>query len=231
MPWLATGLPAVERRWLMAILAVALAARLAAIGAIVAGNAPKHDDQFVGATSGDEAYAMSRALRTAHILRGSPTDNYDYFVAFDEYGRNSYVTALTAAQVVFGPTPYSLACSTRCCSRSAPCCCSASRATPLAPCPRSAAWSLVLFWPSLFVWSISLLKEPLYFLLGAIVLTAAIRLRARIRTWRTRMRRRRHRRRRRAAGPRSAAGRLAADRRGARRRRRGLSAHRVAAGR
>ena len=44
----------------------------------------------------------------APSFAGLTTDKYDFFVAFDEYGRNSYVTALTAAQVVFGPTPYSL---------------------------------------------------------------------------------------------------------------------------
>jgi hypothetical protein len=71
-------------------------------------NLPQHDDQFVGATSGDEAYGMSRGLRTRAILRGTTTDKYDFFVAFDEYGRNSFVTALTAAQYAFGPTPYSL---------------------------------------------------------------------------------------------------------------------------
>ena len=33
-------------------------------------------------------------------------NKYDYVVAFDEYGRNSYVSFLTLAQVAFGPAPY-----------------------------------------------------------------------------------------------------------------------------
>ena len=42
-----------------------------------------------------------------------------------------------------------------------------------------------LFWPSLFVWSISLLKESLYFFLGATVLTAAVAV-VRRPSWRSR---------------------------------------------
>ena len=44
----------------------------------------------------------------------------------------------------------------------------------------------LMAWPSLFAWSISLLKESLYFLLGAIVLTAAIAA-VRNRTWQSRV--------------------------------------------
>ena len=98
LPLFGRGLPREERHWLTALVVVALAAHLIAIGVVFFRDLPSHDDQFVGATSGDEAYTMSRALRTREILRGSTTSLYDFFVAFDEYGRNSYVTAATAAQ-------------------------------------------------------------------------------------------------------------------------------------
>jgi hypothetical protein len=186
VPRLAPGLPGVERRWLTAILAVALIARLAAIGAMAAGNAPKHDDQFVGATSGDEAYAMSRALRTRAILRGSTRDPYDFFVAFDEYGRNSYVAALTAAQVAFGPTPYSLRLLNTLMFTVGALLLFRLCRDAFGASPAFSGLVAVLAWPSLFAWSISLLKESLYFLLGAIVLTSAIAI-IRNRTWRSRM--------------------------------------------
>jgi hypothetical protein len=185
LPLLARGLSGGERRRLAAILVVALLARLTAIGAVFVSNLPRHDDQFVGATSGDEAYGMSRALRTRAILRGSTTDKYDFFVAFDEYGQNSYVTALTAAQVAFGPTPYSLRVLNtllftvgglllfRLCRDA------------FGPLPALGGLAVLLSWPSLFVCSISLLKESLYFVLGAIVLTAAIAVMRRT-SWRSR---------------------------------------------
>jgi len=175
LPRLLRGLVGDERRWVIAIVAAAIAARLFAIGATFVRNVPLHDDQFVGAEAGDEAYAMSRALRTRDIVRESPTaTKYDYFVAFDEYGRNSYVTALTALEIVFGPTPYSLRLLNvllfligalllyRVCR------------TAFGGLPAAVGLVAVLFWPTLFVWSISLLKEPLYFLLSAVIVTAAI---------------------------------------------------------
>ena len=144
------------------------------VGGMFLRNIQVHDDQFVGATSGDEAYAMSRALRMRDIVRGWPTTKYDYFVAYDEYGRNSFTAALTGLQLIFGPTPYSLRllnallflCGALLLFRVA------YRAFG-----RVAAFGgllVVLFWPSLFVWSISLLKEPLYFLCGAVAVTCAV---------------------------------------------------------
>ena len=61
-----------------------------------------------GMLSGDEAYGLSRALRARDVMTGAPVGPYDYFVASDEYGRNSYITLLTGIQILFGPTPYSM---------------------------------------------------------------------------------------------------------------------------
>jgi hypothetical protein len=174
LPWFGRGLPREERQWLTAVVVLALIVHLMAIGGLFLRNLPNHDDLFVGATSGDEAYTMSRALRTRAILRGSATSLYDFFVAFDDYGHNSYVTVATAIQVVFGPTPYSLRLFNtllftagalllfRLCRR----------AFGIAPALTGLA--VVLFWPSLFAWSISLLKESLYFLLSAVIVAATI---------------------------------------------------------
>jgi len=185
LPLLLRGLPPDERRRVAVILALALAARLVVIGGIFLRQLPYHNDQFVGATTGDEAYTMSRALRTRAILLGLPVTKYDFFVAFDEYGRNSFVTALTAVELVFGPTPYagrllnvllfcvgSLLLFHR--ARGA-----------FGPLPASLGLVWLLCWPTLFFWSVSLLKEPLYFCLGAIVVSCAIET-ARRPAWRSR---------------------------------------------
>ena len=186
LPRLTSGLARGERRWLTAILVAAMLARVVAIGALFVRNLPKHDDQFVGAASGDEAYAMSRALRTRAIVRGLSTDKYDFFVAFDEYGRNSYVTALTAAQVAYGPTPYSLRLLNALLFTVGALLLFRLSRSSFGPPAALGGLGAVLAWPSLFVWSISLLKEPLYFLLGAIALTAAIAV-VRRPSWRSRV--------------------------------------------
>src|SRR4051812_44531900 len=73
------GLPSHERRALHALLIVALAARIAVIGAMVIVNMPLHDDESVAMLTGDEAYGMSRALRTRDVMTGAPVTQYDYF--------------------------------------------------------------------------------------------------------------------------------------------------------
>jgi len=174
LPLFGAGLSSRDRRWLTIVVCAAIVARVLIVGGMFLRNIQVHDDQFVGATSGDEAYAMSRALRMRDIVRGWPTTKYDYFVAYDEYGRNSFTAALTGLQLIFGPTPYSLRllnallflCGALLLFRVA------YRAFG-----RVAAFGgllVVLFWPSLFVWSISLLKEPLYFLCGAVAVTCAV---------------------------------------------------------
>jgi hypothetical protein len=174
LPLFARGLPRQERQWLTAVVALALAVHLMAIAGLFLRNLPNHDDLFAGAMSGDEAYTMSRALRTREILRGSATSLYDFFVAFDEYGRNRYVTAATAVQVVFGPTPYALRLlNTLLFTIGALLLFRLSRRA-FGIVPALGGLIVVLFWPSLFAWSISLLKEPLYFFLGAVILTATI---------------------------------------------------------
>lgn len=185
LPRLVRGLPPDERRWITAIIAVALIARLIGVGALFARNMPSHDDQFVGAASGDEAYAMSRALRTRDILRGSPTGKYDYFIAFDEYGRNSFVTALTASQLFLGPTPYAIRLLNTLLFTVGVLLMFHVARRAFGALPAGAGLLVLLFWPTLFAWSISLLKEPLYFLLAAIILTSTIGA-VRDRGWRAR---------------------------------------------
>ena len=102
------GLPPADARTLKTILAVALFVRIVAIGGLFLINTPKHDADAVSMLSGDEVYGMSRALRTRDVVMGTATTQYDYFVAYDEYGSNSYVSRLTAIQLLFGPTPYSM---------------------------------------------------------------------------------------------------------------------------
>jgi hypothetical protein len=167
------GLPASERRTLNIILVAALVARLAAIGALFILNTPMHDDESVGMLSGDEAYGLSRALRTRDVVAGAPTNQYDYFVAYDEYGRNSYMPFLTGVEVLFGPTPYSMRLlNTLFFTISAILLFRLTR-TAFGALPAFGGLLVLLFFPTLFLWSISLLKEPLY-LLGTALIVAGV---------------------------------------------------------
>jgi hypothetical protein len=179
------GLPTYERRWLNAVLVIALASRVAVIGAMFIADTPMHDDESVAMLSGDEAYGLSRALRTRDVLTAAPVTQYDYFVAYDEYGRNSYITMLTAIQMLFGPTPYSMRLVNTICFVVATILLFRLTRSAFGAPPAFGGLVVLLFLPTLFAWSISLLKEPIYLFLTAIVLTAAASV-VRRSSWRTR---------------------------------------------
>ena len=170
------GLPEQERRILTTILASALVARLLAVVAMFLVGIPYHSDLAVGALSGDEAYNLGRALRIRDIMLGFGGTHYDYFVAIDEYGRTSYLELLTRMQLAFGPAPYGL--------RLFNALLFTTGAAVLFRIVRPAFGATaafmglvgVLFLPSVFYSSISLLKESLYFLATSVLLAAAVRL-------------------------------------------------------
>ena len=165
------GLPESETRALKIILSVALFVRLAAIGGLFLVNTPKHDDGAVSMLSGDEAYGMSRALRTRDVVMGVATNQYDYFVAYDEYGNNSYISRLTAIQLMFGPTPYSMRLFNSVLFTIGAVLLFRVARAGFGPLAAAGGLIVMLFVPTLFLWSISLLKESSYLLGSALVLS------------------------------------------------------------
>lgn len=170
------GLPEHERRILTTILASALAARLLAVIAMFVVGIPYHNDLAVGALSGDEAYNLGRALRIRDIMLGFGGTHYDYFVATDEYGRTSYLELLTRLQVVFGPAPYGLRLVNALLFTTGAAVLFRTVRPAFGVIPACLGLVGVLFLPSVFYSSISLLKESLYFLATSVVLAAAVRL-------------------------------------------------------
>ena len=174
------GLPLEERRLLVAVLAASLAARAAFVGLRFLVDIPHHSDLSVGALTGDEAYYLSRALRARDIAVGLAHTTYDYFVATDEYGRTSYLGLLTALQVIFGPTPYSMRLLNALLFVAGATLLFLAVRPSLGALPAFGGLITLLFLPSLFVASVSLLKESLYFLAASVLLVTAMRaLRAR----------------------------------------------------
>jgi 4-amino-4-deoxy-L-arabinose transferase-like glycosyltransferase len=169
------GLSDRERRALTATLVTALAVRLAAIGALAVAGAIRHADPSLGAIlTGDEAYVLGRALRTRDILLGVAFTKFDYVVVFDDYARNSYLGVLTWLQVVFGPTPYGMRLLNAVMFMTATVLLFRTARRAFGWLPAYIALLVMLFYPTLFVWSISLLKEPLYLLGTSLVFVSTI---------------------------------------------------------
>jgi hypothetical protein len=163
-----------ERRVLFTICAIAVAVRVMAIAAMLLIGIPHHSDLATGALTGDEAYNLSRAIRSRDVLVDTPVTRYDYFVVTDEYGYSSYLAFLTWVQTIAGPTPYSL--------RLFNTAVFLAGALLLFRVARRAYGSVVAFTglgvllavPSLAASSVSLLKEPLYFTASALFLWSVL---------------------------------------------------------
>lgn len=166
-----------ERRVLFTIVGVALLARLVAILGLFALGIPEHNDLALGSLTGDQAYNVSRSLRTRDILRGfGGLTHYDYFVTTDEYGRTSYISLLTVVQYVFGPSPFGLRLLNALMFVTGAAILFRTLRPRFGLMASSLGMIVVVVLPSLFYASISVLKEPLYFLASSLCLAAAIGL-------------------------------------------------------
>ncbi len=182
----ATGLPAGERQALLGLLAAAFISRLALITAQLVIGIPVHSDAGVTALAGDEAYYLSRALRTRDLLAGLAATKYDFFVAGDEYGRTSYLWLLTWLQVLFGPTPYAMKALNALVFVAGAALLFRAIRPAFGAVPSFVGLGLLLFLPSLLFASVSLLKESIYFFMAAAFTVSILALarRARAANWR-----------------------------------------------
>ena len=167
-------LPGPERRRLLIILAIALGARFAFIAAVMISGIPFLNDLSVGALKGDDAYYLSRALRARDIALGLTHARYDYFIVSDEYGRTSYLQLLTFLQTLLGPAPYGMRAINAMLFVTGACLLFRLARVAYGATAAALALTAVLFLPSLFVSSTSLLKESTYFLTTTLLLTMVL---------------------------------------------------------
>jgi len=167
------GLPVSERRLLTILVVTAMAIRAAVVVLLFLRNIPYHHDAWLGVLTGDDAYGMARALRGRDLLLGVPANRYDAFVLHDMYGENIYNDLLLAVQTLLGPAPYGMRLLNALFFVAGALVLFRFARSAYGRLPAFAALAFVLFLPSFFVWSISLLKEPLYFFATAVFLAAA----------------------------------------------------------
>ena len=176
-------LSARERRWFYGLLTLAIALRLAAIAALFL----SHDDTRPFATFfGDEEMFKSRSVWLRNIGLGVPISAADFIYAVDETGKSQYLYALAFVEALVGEAPYGLHVFNMMLY--------VAGALLLYHLARRAYGAIaalgglcvLLFLPSLFMWSISALKEPSYTFLAALELFCAIHV-VRGSTWARRL--------------------------------------------
>jgi len=177
------GLDLSERQWFYGLLAVAVALRLLAIAALFL---TADSDKPYATLFGDEELFKSRSLWLRNIGLGIPISPADFIYAVEETGKSSYLFVLAYLSALVGDIPFGVhvlnttlyvagVCLTYWLVRP-----SYGRVASLA------GLATLLFLPTLFLWSISALKEPLYALVAAAELVCAMHI-VRSARWRWRV--------------------------------------------
>jgi hypothetical protein len=166
------GLDAGERRRVRIVVIVALAARVLAVALLFLGT--NHNQVPFGSFFGDEAYFLYRSMWLRNIGLGIPIHRADLIYAFDDYSETSHLYVLAFIQTLVGFAPYGAhlvgialyMLTTLLLFRLV--------RPAFGAAPALVGLGLMLTLPSLFAWSISALKEPLFFALTAAALVSTV---------------------------------------------------------
>lgn len=169
-----------ERQCVVAVLTAAIALRVLAVGGLFL--SVDHASTTFAFLFGDEDYFIRRSIWLRNTALGIPISAADTLYAFDRAISTSLVWLLATLHLLFGPSPYGV----RLVSALFYVAGAVALYRAVRPSfgfPASVIGLIVLlFLPSLFIWSISVLKEPLFFAIMAAIVSLTM-VAARDRRW------------------------------------------------
>lgn len=170
------GLPDRERRWVLGALAVALILRVLAIAGffLLTDHTYKHGSFSV--LIGDEITVKMHSLWLRNVWLEIPVSPGQFSKAFAEHGSKAYHHWLAFLQVLLGPMPYGVHLLNVGFFLAGAVVLYRVIRHAYGSLPALWGFCILLFLPTLFIWSISALKEPLYFFLTVMALVAAVKV-------------------------------------------------------
>jgi len=178
--WTLRDLPAGERRWVRNVLVAGVALRVLAIAALFA---TADRSQPFAVFFGDELFFLLRGWRLYNIWMGTPIAVESFIYAYDKTGYASYQDLLVFLQILFGPLPYGIHLLNALLFVTGIAVLFRLVRDAFGPAAALVGLGYALFLPSLFMWSVSALKESLYLFAASIVVAssvAAVRQRGRV---------------------------------------------------
>lgn len=162
-----------ERAWFLSLLGVALALRLAAVALLFLLSDPARPyANFFG----DEELFKSRTVWLRNIGLGIPISPADMIYVYDEVGRSSFLYLLAFLQALVGDAPYGINVLNTTLYLAAVILLFAFIRRVYGSITALAGATVLLFVPSLFSWSIAVLKEPLYIFMAAAEILCAVQI-------------------------------------------------------
>lgn len=168
--WGVRGLGERERRWVLTALVAAIASRLAALAVLLVATDPAREQFRVFFP--DAKFATERSWWILNSWRHVPMGPDQYRGVFDNYGASSFHTILALVQFVVGIAPYGVNLVSVACFIAGALLLFRFARRVYGPSPAGAGLLLLLFWPTLFAWSLSTLREGPQLLLIAVVLVS-----------------------------------------------------------
>jgi len=162
-----------ERRGFWWSVGAALALRLAVLAALFAA-APLSGHPFL-TLAPDAEYGIERSLILSNLWSGVQLGPHQYREVFNPYGASSFLVALAVLQRVFGPAPNAIALVSVVCQLTASLLLFQALRRRFGGLSAGLALAMLLFWPTLFMWSVSVLRESAQFLFLAVTLVGAER--------------------------------------------------------
>jgi hypothetical protein len=171
--WAGRGLPAGERRWVIALLAAAVAIRVLLVVLLFLSS--DHSSVVSFFWDGDGAALERRALWIRDVWRGTQIQPFYFQVAFDRmYGWTTYLYVIAYVQFLLGPAPYGIHLFNVVLSVAT----AVALHRVIRPAyGREAAFlglCLMLLLPTPLFWSVGALKESLYLFLAVLALVALV---------------------------------------------------------
>lgn len=168
------GVSGAERRLLLWILVAAIVLRVAAIVALFLGSDPYQLSSFP--FDGDGLFAKLRSLWIRNAWLGIPIDQSQFQTAFGDFGWTSYLYVLAYVQYLLGPAPYAVHLLSVCCVIAAAGLLYRLVRRCFGPVSALIALAFMLFLPTLFMWSVSAMRESWLLLLTTVVLVGTERV-------------------------------------------------------
>jgi len=170
--WARQGLGPREQRWVMGLLGTALITRVAALVAVFL-LADRSRDPFAILFI-DERLMISRSMWMLEFALGKELAPDDRIGWYGLYGRSGLQDILAYWQLWFGPAPYGVRLLNVAMWLTGAVVLHRTARCSFGPLPALGGLGLVLFMPTLFVWSVSALKEAPSFFLTAVVIASAV---------------------------------------------------------
>lgn len=169
--WVGKDLAGRERRWFFTIVAIAIAVRVVAVAGLFLTADPSRP---FAVFFGDEEIFKSRPLWLRNIGLGVPISAADFIYALDETGMSAHLYVLAFVQALVGDAPYGVHLFNVAASIASVLLLYRLIRPTLGRHVAMGGLILLLAIPSLFAWSVSALKEPIYNLVAAVQLGAAV---------------------------------------------------------